>query len=201
MQFRIDIFSWCITPLIRKYSNNLYRRWYLPFCSEYKTSSKWYIVADIFGIQFHILSCLSVSLFDLLGHFQKGVLRPWCQNMIFSNTKFRLTCKIWDLYLQNQVSYVNFLFVKVMQNFKFTKWKFRFPCEIWVLYLQNQVCYVDFSFVKVMRNLNFEIFLKSWILAQILRFLADFWQVTPIYIKQKMVYSNFGSEMTPFFIS
>ena len=41
--------------------------------------------------------------------------------MIFSSIKIRLACKIWVLYLQNQASYVNFLFVKVMRNLNFAK--------------------------------------------------------------------------------
>ena len=53
--------------------------------------------------------------------YKKGVLRPWCQNTIFSTIKTRLTCKIWVLYMKNPTSYVNFSFVKVMQNLNIAK--------------------------------------------------------------------------------
>ena len=52
------------------------------------------------------------------------VLQPWCQNMIFRTIKIMLACKIWVLYLQNQLSYVNFSFVKVMWNLNFAKFFF-----------------------------------------------------------------------------
>ena len=51
--------------------------------------------------------------------YKKVVLQHWCQNMIFPTINIRLVNKIWVLYLQNQASYVNFLFVKVMRNLNF----------------------------------------------------------------------------------
>ena len=53
--------------------------------------------------------------------YKKVVLRHWCQSMICSTMKIRLSCKIWILYLQNQASYADFSFVKVVQNFHFTQ--------------------------------------------------------------------------------
>ena len=75
------------------------------------------------------------------------VLRLWCQN-----EKIMLACKIWVLYIQNQVSYVIFLFVKVMQNFKFTKfwnpeislkfWDFGPNFCVWPLNIKTKKCYI-----------------------------------------------------------
>ena len=56
--------------------------------------------------------------------------------MIFSTIKIRLACKIWVLYLQNQTSYVNFSFVKVMRNLHFTKvWNPEILLKFWDFWL------------------------------------------------------------------
>ena len=50
--------------------------------------------------------------------------------------KIRLPCEIWVLYLQNQPSYIDFSFIKVMQNLHFTKfWNPEILLKFWDFWL------------------------------------------------------------------
>ena len=63
-----------------------------------------------------------------------------------------LECKIWVLYFQNQVSYGNFLFIKVMQSINFAKfwnpeillkfWDFWLSFCMWPLIILSNTCYI-----------------------------------------------------------
>ena len=80
------------------------------------------------------------------------VLWLWCQNMIFSIIKIRLSCKFWVLHLQNQAGYVNFSFVKVRWIPNFAKfwnteillkfWDFWLIFCMWPLNILNNKCYI-----------------------------------------------------------